>query len=128
MFRRDSRWTNAPPERVQKLKDLFGHMSITYSSESIITEFRGEQERVRYSVIERGDDFVVIRIKGGLEDGQSVRIRFVDNARAYWIHSFAAPNIEEKFDRVTEPGGAANRSQPVGSETNRGSAAAGSGG
>ncbi len=128
MFRRDPRWTNAPPERVQKLKDLFGHMRITYSASSITTEFRGEKERLGYTVLDQGDDFVVFRIKGGLEDGEEVRIRFVDDARAYWVHSSAAPNIEERFNRVTEPGGPANRGQPLGSETNRTSAAAGPGG
>jgi len=128
MFRRDPRWTNAPPERVQKLKDMFGHMRITYSASSITTEFRGEKERLGYMVMDRGDDFVVIRIRGGVEDGQDARIRFVDNARAYWVHSFAAPSIEERFDRVTEPSGSASRSQPVAPAAKRTSSAAGSGG
>lgn len=113
MFRRDPRWANAPPERVQKLKDLFGQMRITYSASSITTEFRGEKEQLGYTVLDRGEDFVVIRIKGGLEDGHDVRIRFLENASAYWVHSFAIPDIEERFDRVTEPDGAANRSQPA---------------
>lgn len=125
IFRRDPKWTNASPEKVQKLRDIFGHMRITYSANSITTEFRGEKERLGYRVVDRGDDFVVIRIKGGLEDGHNQRIRFVDDGRAYWLHSFLAPNIEERFDRVAEPSGSANRSEPIGSETNRTSPAAG---
>jgi hypothetical protein len=127
MFQRDPRWTNAPPERVQKVKDMFGQMTVTYSGGTIGTDYRGERERLGYKVVERGQDYVVLRIRGGLEDRQNIRIRFVDDAQAYWIQSFVAPSIEERFDKViTEPGGAANGSQPIRSETNRTSSAAGS--
>lgn len=112
MFEQDLRWTNAPPERVQKLRAIFGSMTVSYGDGTIETRNNGKNERLGYRVVERGEGYVVIRIKGGLEDGQNERLRFVDNNKAYWIHSFAAPNIEERFDKVVlEPGGAANRSQ-----------------
>jgi hypothetical protein len=117
MFERDPRWTNAPPEKVQKLKAGFGAVTITYGMGTIVTRFNGETEKLGYGVMERGADYVVIRIKGGLEDGQNERLRFVDDSKAYWIHSFAAPTIEERFDKlITEPTGPANGSQPTHSE------------
>lgn len=127
MFEHDPRWTNAPPEKVQKLRAMFGTMTITYGDGTIVTRFNGENEKLAYGVIDRGADYVVIRIKGGLADGQNERLRYVDDAKAYWIHSFAAPNIEERFDKViTEPSGPANASQPTRSETNSAPPAAGS--
>jgi hypothetical protein len=129
-FRRDPRWTNAPPEKVERFRDIFGHMTLTYSKGAVTSRYRGEEETLRYTVEDRGDDYVVIRMHGGIQDGESIRIRFVEGGRGYWITSKTIMDTElhEKFDRITEPGGAANRSQPVGPETNRTPPAAGSGG
>jgi hypothetical protein len=128
MFEHDPRWTNAPPEKLQKLRAVFGSMTITYGDGTIDTRYNGKNERLGYRVVERGESYVVIRIKGGLEDRQNERLCFVDNNQAYWIHSFAAPNIEERFDKVViEPGGAANRPQLFRSDIDQPSAAAGSG-
>jgi len=113
MFQRDPRWANASPERVQKLRAMFGQMTITYGHKAIVTHFNGENERLGYKVVERGSDYVVILIKGGMEDGQKRRLHFVDDAQAYWIQSFMVPSIEERFDKVnSEPGVAASGSQP----------------
>jgi hypothetical protein len=102
-------------------------MTIIYGDGTVETRYNGQNERLGYRVVERGEGYVVIRIKGGLEDGQNEHLRFVDNNKGYWIHSFAAPNIEERFDKVViEPDGAANQSQPVRAGTNEASAAAGS--
>jgi hypothetical protein len=92
-FQRDARWTNAPPERVERFRDLFGHLSITYSNRVATTDFRGKVETFRYRVVRRGDDFVVL--DGPLGE---YRIRFVDGGRSYWVDS--GFGIEERFDRV----------------------------
>jgi hypothetical protein len=131
-FQRDPRWTNAPPEKVAKFKDLFGHMTVTYGKDEVHTQDRDHEYSVRYRVLERGQDYVTIQTKGGgFSDGLSIRIRFVDGGTGYWTDSgklLGNDTPEEKFDKITEPGGAANRSQPAGSERNRTSPAAGSGG
>jgi hypothetical protein len=108
---------------------MFGHMTLTYSNGTVTSRYRGEEGTLRYTVEDRGDDYVVIRMHGGIPDGESIRIRFVDGGRGYWITSKTIMDTElhEKFDRITEPGGAANRRQPVRTDTNRTSAAAGSG-
>ena len=128
-FRRDPRWTNAAPEKVERFRDMFGHMTLTYSNGVVTTRFKGEAGTLRYTVLDRGEDYVVIRVHGGIQDGKEIRIRFVDNDKAYWITTQAimGDGLRERFDKViTEQDGAANGSQPIRSETNRTSSAAGS--
>jgi hypothetical protein len=129
-FRRDPRWTNATPERVERFRNVFGNMTLTYRNGTVTTRYRGEEGTLRYTIEDRGEDYVVIRMHGGIQDGESIRMRFVDGGRGYWIASkITGTELYEKFDKViTEPGGSANRSQPASSETNRTSSAAGSGG
>ena len=103
LFRRDPRWTNAPPQRIERVRDLFGHMAVTYSNGIMTVRFREDVGTLHYSVVRRGDDFVVIRIKGGIQDGEEVRIRFVDGGGGYWVTTKAFPmdtGISEKFDRL----------------------------
>jgi hypothetical protein len=130
-LQRDPRWTNAPPEKLAKFRDMFGYMTVAYSKDEICTHDRVKQWTMHYRTVDRGQDYVVIQTRGGgFADGLKMRIRFVDGGNAYWIDSgrlLGSGTPEEKFERVTEPGGPANRSQPLGSETNRASAAAGSG-
>src|SRR3989442_3584987 len=94
-FQRDPRWTNAPPERVERFQDLFGHMTISYSNRVATTDFRDKIETFHYRVVRRGEDRVVLRSDGPLGD---YRIRFVDEGRRYWIDS--GFGIEERFDKV----------------------------
>ena len=133
-FRRDPRWTNAAPERVERFRDIFGHMTITYSNGVQTADYRGEVESFRYRVVNRGPDYVVIRSDGTMDKGRDIRIRFVDDGSGYWIDTGPLGfGLQERFDRVTrgttkgELDGATNRSQPIRSETNRPAAAAGSG-
>ena len=60
-FQRDPRWTNSPPERVERFRDIFGHMTITYSNGVQTADYKGEVESFRYRVVDRGADYVVIR-------------------------------------------------------------------
>jgi hypothetical protein len=130
-FQRDPRWTNAPPEKLAKFRDMFGHMTVTYSKDEVCTHDRDKQWTMHYRTLDHGQDYVVIQTRGGgFADGLKMRIRFVDGGNAYWIDSgrlLGSDTPKEKFDRVTEPGGPANQSQPAGPETSQASAAAGSG-
>jgi len=128
-FERDPRWTNASPEKVERFSDMFGHMTVTYSNGTLTTLYKGEESTLRYRVVASGDDYLVIRTEGSImEDDRDIRIRFFDQDTAYWIDTGPLGfGLEERFDRViTEPDGAANGSQPIRSETNSTSSAAGS--
>jgi hypothetical protein len=94
-FQLDPRRTNAPPERVERFRDLFGHMTITYSNRVATTDFRDKIETFHYRVVSRGNDSVTLRPDGPFGD---YRIRFVDGGGSYWIDS--GFGIEERFDRV----------------------------
>lgn len=100
-FQRDPRWTNAPPERVARFKDMFGHMTITYTKGTMMSDYRGEVGSFAYRVLEKGSNYVVIRSDAPLEKDRDIRIRFVDGDGAYWIDTGPLGNgLEERFDRV----------------------------
>jgi hypothetical protein len=100
-FRRDPRLTNAPPERIQRFKEMFGHLTLTYSNGISTTLWHGKAESARYRVIKRGSNYVVVRPCDGVESGRDIRLRFVDGDRGYWVQT--PLGFEERFDRVGEP-------------------------
>jgi hypothetical protein len=100
-FQRDPRWQKATPDRVQRFKDLFGHMTVAYSNRVFTIVFRGETNSCHYRVIERGTNFVVMRIDSPLELERDVRLQFVDGDTAYWVHS--PFGLDERFDKVEKP-------------------------
>jgi hypothetical protein len=99
-FRRDSAWTNAAPEKVERFKDMFGHMTIIYSKGTVTSDFRGETGSFRYRVLESGSNYVVIRGDAPLVKGRDVRIRFVEDDTGYWVDTGLLNGLEERFDRV----------------------------
>ena len=108
-FRRDPRWAKAPQERVERFKEIFGHLTVTYSSEVVSIRYRGKEEICTYTVRDRGENYVVIRVHGGSQDGQDIHIQFVDGGRGYWITSetmLIGLEVHEKFDKVmtAQPG------------------------
>jgi hypothetical protein len=100
ILERDPKWKSAQPERIEKLRQLFGHLTIRYGEKSVETHYLGETEKLGYKVLERGPDFVVIQIIGGDEDGKEERLRFVEDDHSYWVHSSMMPTIEERFDKI----------------------------
>jgi hypothetical protein len=125
-FTRSPAWTNASPEKVERFKNIFGHMTITYSNGVAKCQDQGKQWSLKYRAVEKGQDYVVIRTEGGgIADQNNIRIQFVDDGNGYWTDSGKFLGLDtpvEKFDRVTELDRAANRSQPVHPETNQTSA------
>jgi hypothetical protein len=100
-FQRDPRWTNAAPEKVERFRDVFGHMTITYAKGTMTSDYRGEVGSFPYRVLESGSNFVVIRSDAPLDKDRDIRIRFVDGDSAYWIDTGPLGNgNEERFDRV----------------------------
>ncbi len=101
-MRRDPRWAKASPEMVARFRDIFGHLTLTYSNGVVTTRFRDKVASLRYSVVDRGDDFVVVRMESGMEKGQEMRIRFVDGGGGFWTSAKnpGGGEIREKFDRV----------------------------
>ena len=101
-FERDPRWTNAAPEKVERFREIFGQMTLTYSKGVVTSSYRGEVGSFGYRVVERGTNFVVIRTDGGLDEGRDVKMRFVDGDKAYWVEAGPpAEGLQERFDRVT---------------------------
>ncbi|MGP8198292.1 MAG: hypothetical protein ACLQU4_02175 [Limisphaerales bacterium] len=100
-FQRDPRWTNAPPDKVARFRDMFGRLTITYGKNTIKAEGVGESGSFPYRVVESGSNYVVIEDDEPLDNGRDIRIRFVNGDSSYWID--AGPlgdGIEERFDKV----------------------------
>ena len=103
-FQRDPRWTNAPPERVARFRDIFGHITVTYSHGVGTIDYRGKSDSFRYHVIKRGDDYVVIRSDAPMDIGRDLWIRFVEEDTGYWIDTGPLGfGIQERFDKMTTP-------------------------
>jgi hypothetical protein len=95
---RDPRWKKATPERLQKFGDMFGHLTVTYSNGVETADFSGKIETARYRVVDRGADYVIIQSTAVMDKGRDIKIRFVDDYKAYWVHS--PFGIDERFDKV----------------------------
>jgi hypothetical protein len=116
VFAKDPRWTNASPEHIGNFTNMFGQMILTYSNYSIRIQrpaltatFSNGMEKIqipavdemlKYRVVQKDSNSVVIRPDSGLEKGQKIRIRFVDGGNGYWTETMDSNN-EEKFDRIS---------------------------
>jgi len=100
-------------------------MSLTFSNsfEQISGQDR-TSEFSQYRVLERGTNYVLIEHLVGPHYRE--RYTFAEGGHVLLVPT--SSGFDLRFERVTEPGGGANRSQPVGSQTNRTPPAAGSGG
>jgi hypothetical protein len=100
-FRRDPRWTNAPPEKVERFREMFGHMTITYSNRVGVAHSGDEAYSFRYHVVSRGPDYIVMRDDAPMDMGRDIRVRFVDGGTGHWIDTGPLGfGLEERFDRV----------------------------
>jgi hypothetical protein len=100
-FQRDPRWTNAPAEKVELFRGLFGQMTITYSKGSVRTDCLGVVASFSYRVLESGSNFVVIHSDAPLDKGRDIHIRFVDGDSGFWIDTGPlGGGIEERFNKV----------------------------
>jgi hypothetical protein len=99
-FERDPRWTNATPAKIERFKDLFGHMSITYSNGIATTHIQSEVGSFRYKVIESGTNYVIVHFDTVIDQGDT-RITFIDGGAGYWIDTGALGfGMQERFDKV----------------------------
>jgi hypothetical protein len=98
-FQRDPRWTNAPPEKVQRFEDMFGQLTITYSNGVATSDYHDEDASFHYKVVKRGSDYDIIRYDASVYQGRDIKIRFVDEDNGYWIDTLLF-GIEERFDKV----------------------------
>lgn len=101
-FQRDPRWTNAPPEKVERFRDMFGHMTLTYSNGMVTSSFHGKVDSFSYRVVERGSDFLVMRTDTLMDKDRDIRVRFVDGGSGYWVDTGPLGfGLQERFDRVS---------------------------
>lgn len=101
-FEKDPRWTNATPEKVERFKNIFGNMTITYSNGIAFSKFQGTESTFNYKFAEIGSNYLVIHVKGGLMGDQDSKLTFAEGGRSYWVNSKSpiGSHISERFDRV----------------------------
>lgn len=98
VFRRDPRWQETSPEKAEAYKDIYGHMVLTYTDNVVSMQNQWDSGTFEYRVVDRGEDYVIIRTKGGFADDLDCRIDFDDDLSGYWIDSgWPTP---EKFDKI----------------------------
>ena len=87
-------------EQEQKLKTmLFGKMKITYTANTVTTDFDGTVESQSYQVVRKDADSVTLKAWSPLtKKDETFRIRFV-GTDTYWVDSEVA-NISECFRRI----------------------------
>jgi hypothetical protein len=88
-----------------RFRDVYGHMTLTYSDGIVSSTYQGETGSFQYRVVKHGPDSVVIRTGGSaIDSGHDIHIQFVDGGAAYWSDagpdSFVGASTLEKFDRV----------------------------
>ena len=89
---------------------MFGHLTVSYSGNTITTSYDGETNSFGYRVVSRGSDFVAMRVDKGLDKDRRIHLRFVEGGSAYWIDlGPLSLGIEEKFDRLTTESGTPQR-------------------
>jgi hypothetical protein len=100
-FKRDPRWTNAPPQKVERFRDMFGHMTVTYSNRVGTAHFHDKTYSFRYRVVRQGPDYAVMRDDAPMDMGRDIRIRFEDGNASYWIDTGPLGfGLEERFDKI----------------------------
>jgi hypothetical protein len=100
-FKRDPRWTNAPPEKVERFRDMFGHMTVTYSNNTGWVQYKNETYSFKYRIVRRGADYVVMRDDTELDKGRDIRMRFDNAGASYWIDTGPlGRGLEERFDKL----------------------------
>ena len=89
---------------------MFGHLTVSYSGNTITTSYDGETNSFGYRVVSCGSDFVAMRVDKGLDKDRRIHLRFVEGGSAYWIDlGPLSLGIEEKFDRLTTESGTPQR-------------------
>lgn len=100
-FQRDPRWTNALPERVERFRDMFGHMTITYSNGVGVAHYHDETYTFRYRVVRRGPDYLIMRDDSPMDMDRDIRVRFENRDASYWIDTGPLGfGLEERFDKI----------------------------
>lgn len=105
IFRSDPRWADAPQEKRNAFRNLFGHLTSTYSNGTVTMSLHGETLKMGYTVEERGKDFMVIKVGGTKDENRTVHIRFDSENQGYWVktQTITGEEIEERFDKIISP-------------------------
>ena len=97
-LRQDPRWKDASPEKFEQFGNVFGHVILTYANSHVTMRYKDDIGTFHYNVVERGDDYVVIRTDGVLSGDREYRIEFEEDLSSYWIDS--GWGIPERFDKL----------------------------
>lgn len=111
----------------EKYSQLFGHLAMTYDATTATSEFQGKIERRPLHLVRKNGDSVTAKVWDDLDKKHRLVTMHFVGADTYWIN-VRDTDHREYFRRVknSEPAGTGNGSQPLRSETNSTSPAAGS--
>jgi hypothetical protein len=88
------------PEKKEKFERIFGNLTHTFTRKDLSVEYEDSVFTVGYKVLKLEKDYVLIKTYG--EDGEEIKIRFVDNLNSYWVNEDS--DFPEKFTKIgTEP-------------------------
>jgi hypothetical protein len=88
------------PEKKEKFAKIFGKMNHTFTPKELTVKYDDCVFTVDYKVLKIEKDNVLIKTLG--EDGEEIKIRFVDNFNSYWVNE--GSDFSEKFIKInTEP-------------------------
>jgi hypothetical protein len=87
-------------ETKEKFKQIFGNLIHTFTLNDLTVEYEDNVFTVGYKVLKLEKDYVLIKTYG--EDGEEIKIRFVDDLNSYWVNEDS--DFPEKFTKInTEP-------------------------
>ena len=92
-----SRFENNP-EKKERFAEMFGHLIHSYTPTEIITGYGGETSAMKYSVVKKAENFVIINIYCSECDNEERRITFEDNFQSYSLDENWG--IKEYFKKV----------------------------
>jgi hypothetical protein len=100
-LQRDPRWAKVPLSKFERFTNMFGDMTITYSNRIMIVCDHSSTYALRYKIVRRSPNKVVLRVDEGMDKGRDIHLRFVDQCAAYWVDlGPLGSGLEERFDRV----------------------------
>lgn len=84
-------------EKFKTFSDLFGKMVVTYTKNQAITRLGGDVNEIDYEVLDKGDDFVVIKFYTADSTSGVDYIKFDETG--YWLKPGGSA-FAERFDRI----------------------------
>lgn len=73
-------------EKKEKFADIFGHMVHTFTNNELIVKYKEDVFSTPYEIVERGRNYVVIKMNDNCVVDEIMKIRFDENFDSYWVN------------------------------------------